>query len=90
MQMSVHLYWVTCNLQRVGKLQITFWLLGKYTQNFLEEKSQTHTPKTLNTGLVSSGVSLTSWGEGTSLALVGHPSSDGVTIKMPYGVDVLY
>ena len=34
--------------------------------------------------------SLTSWGEGTSLALVGHPSSDGVTIKMPYGVDVLH
>ena len=28
------------------------------------------------------------WGEGASLALVGHPSSDGVTIKMPYGVDV--
>ena len=24
-------------------------------------------------------VSLTSWGEGASLALVGHPSSDGVT-----------
>ena len=38
-----------------------------------------------NTGLVSSGDSLTSWGEGASLALVGHPSSDGVTIKMPYG-----
>ena len=33
--------------------------------------------------------SLTSWGE-ASLALVGHPSSHGVTIKMPYGVDVLY
>ena len=32
----------------------------------------------------------TSWGEGTSLVLVGHPSSDGVTIKMPYGVDVLH
>ena len=31
-----------------------------------------------------------SWGEGASLALVGHPSSDGVTIKMPYGVDVLH
>ena len=43
-----------------------------------------------NTGLVSSGASLTSWGEGASLALVGHPSSDGVTIKMPYGVDVLH
>ena len=24
-----------------------------------------------------------------SLGLVGHPSSDGVTIKMSYGVDVL-
>ena len=22
--------------------------------------------------------------------MVGHPSSDGVTIKMPYGVDVLH
>ena len=29
-------------------------------------------------------------GEGDSLALVGHPSSDGVTIKMPYRVDVLH
>ena len=28
-------------------------------------------------------------GEGASLALVGHPSSDGITIKIPYGVDVL-
>ena len=39
-------------------------------------------------GLVSSGASLTSWEKGVSLALVGHSSSDGVTIKMPYGVDV--
>ena len=31
--------------------------------------------------------SLTSWGESASLALVGHPSGDGVTIKMPYVVD---
>ena len=38
---------------------------------------------------MSSGASLTSWGEGASLALVGHPSSDGVTIKIPYTVDVL-
>ena len=29
-------------------------------------------------------------GEGASLALVGNPSSDGITIKMPYGVDVLH
>ena len=31
-----------------------------------------------------------SWGEGASLALVGDPSSDVPTIKMPYGVDVLH
>ena len=38
---------------------------------------------------MSSGVSLTSWGEGPSLALVCHPSSDGIMIKIPSGVDVL-
>ena len=43
----------------------------------------------LDTGLVSSGASLTSWGEGASLALAGDPSSDGVT-KMLCGVDVLH
>ena len=42
------------------------------------------------TVLVCSRASLTSWGEGASLVLVGHPSSDGITIKMPYGVDVLH
>ena len=47
-------------------------------------------PRLCNTGLVSSIASLTSWGEGTSLALVGHPASDGVTIKMIYGVDILH
>ena len=41
-----------------------------------------------NTRLVSSGSSLTSWGEGVYLALVGDPSSDCVTINMPYRVDV--
>ena len=33
---------------------------------------------------------LTSCGEGASLALVGYhsnPSSDGITIEIPYGVD---
>ena len=39
---------------------------------------------------MSSGVSLTSWEEGASLALVSNPSSDDVTIKMPYGVDVIF
>ena len=44
----------------------------------------------INTGLVYSGTSLTSWGKGASLPLVGNYSSDGVIIKMPYGVDVLH
>ena len=42
-----------------------------------------------NSGLVSSGVNLISWGEVAYLALVGHFSSDGVTIKIPYWVYVL-
>ena len=49
-----------------------------------------HSPRHLNTGLVASGASLTSWGEGASFALVVDPSSYGVTIKMPYWVDVLH
>ena len=32
----------------------------------------------------------TSWGEGASVALIGHPFSHGVTIKMPYGVVFLH
>ena len=52
--------------------------------------SAVHTPRRGNTGLVSSGASLTSWGECASLALVGHPSSDSVRIKILYGVDVLF
>ena len=39
---------------------------------------------------MSSRVSLTSRGEGACSALVGDPSSDGATIKMPYGIDVLH
>ena len=36
---------------------------------------------------MSSGDSLTSWGEG---ALVGSASSDGATIKKSFGVDFLH
>ena len=43
-----------------------------------------------NTGLVSSGATLTSLGEDGSLALVGHISGDGTTIKMSYRIDVLH
>ena len=39
---------------------------------------------------MSSRVSLTSWGEGASLALIGHPSSKSITIKIPYRVDVFF
>ena len=35
------------------------------------------------------GVSLTSWAEGASLVLVGHPFIDDVTIKLPCRVAVL-
>ena len=42
-----------------------------------------------NSRLVSSEVSLTSGRKGSSLVLVGHPSSDGVTMKIPYRADVL-
>ena len=44
----------------------------------------------INTELVSSGASLTSWGIGASLPLVGNYSSDGFIIKMPYEVNVLH
>ena len=40
-------------------------------------------------GLVTSWASLTSWGEGASFALVVRASSDGITIKLLSGVDVL-
>ena len=39
---------------------------------------------------MASEASFTSWGEGASLALVGDPSSDSVTINVPYGVDALH
>ena len=45
--------------------------------------------KTLKYWVGFQRVSLTSWGEGGFLALVGHPSSVGVTLKIPYGIDVL-
>ena len=45
-------------------------------------------PETLKYWM-SSGVSLTSWGEGASLALFSHSFSDDITIKIFYGADVL-
>ena len=51
--------------------------------------SKSPNPRHWNTGLASGGVSLTSGGKGVSLTLVGQPFSNGVTIIIPYGVDVL-
>ena len=36
------------------------------------------------------GLVFTPWGEGTFSALVGHPSSDCVRVKISYGADVLW
>ena len=43
---------------------------------YLRHLTEFASPRNWNTGLVSSGVSLTWWIEGAPLALVGHPSSD--------------
>ena len=40
-------------------------------------------------GLVSCGVSLSSWG-GVSLVLIAHASSDDVTVKIPSGKTFFY
>ena len=42
----------------------------------------TNPPRPGNTGLMSNGDSLISWGERSSLALVGNPSRDGVSIEI--------
>ena len=65
-------------LQRYEDQLIDILTEGNETELFYEESTNFE-------GLVSSGDILISWEEGASLALVGHPSSDGVTIKMPYG-----
>ena len=41
-------------------------------------------------GWCPAGPVLSHRAEDASLALADHPSRDGVTIKMPYGVDVLH
>ena len=88
-----------------GNFVPSFLNKSAWTNSFFQPRSQsvcfdwqtvkywvcdTSTLRHWNTWLVSSGASLASWGEGASLALVGNPSSDGITIKMPYGVDVLH
>ena len=68
---------------------LCFMLSQKRKHYFKSNNNCKLSPRHWNTGLMSSRVSLTSWGEGASLVLVGHPSSDGIMIKIMYGVDVL-
>ena len=48
-----------------------------------------YVPRHWKTGLVSRGVSLTSWGD-AFLALTSHPSSNGITKEIPCGVMLYY
>ena len=57
--------------------------------NWFERAWELKISPVVKIGLVSSGANLNSWGECASLAMVGHTSSDGITIKMPYGLDIL-
>ena len=58
-------------------------------QPFLEIQLLDNTPGTLKYWVgVHQGQSYL-MGGGASLALVSHPSTGGITIKIPYGVDVL-
>ena len=80
------LIWQNCGFQVMGQnvlRQSNCRIL--YNVSRKEMRDQVAILRHSNSGLVSSGVSLTSWGEGASLALVYHPSSDGFTIKIPYG-----
>ena len=56
----------------------------KFNYEALSHYYHNSSPRHWNTGLVSNWASLTSWGEGVSLALLGDPSSVGVTVKMPW------
>ena len=76
-----HQTWVTINKFKFLVLLITSCLY--WTSIILAKESN------WNNGLVSSGVSLTTWWEGASSAFIGNASSDGITMKIPYGVLIL-
>ena len=86
--MEVHIYSVKAKSQ-AGKIWVKD-IMTTQDKRYNDNDNLMTTSRLWNTGLVSSGASLTSWGECASLALVHHPSSDGVTINMPYGVDILH
>ena len=98
LDISMNIPWTLSSISKAVKISWLIersWLMqvspGLNTNWFEESRlfSEKIKHSVINTGLVSSRLGLTSWGEGTSLALVGHPSSDDIMIKIPYGVDVL-
>ena len=87
-------------LLRENHQDLAYFFYKKHTTNtteklFLAKFVSFHiinisfSPSYWNSGSVPSKVSLAWRGEGTPLALFGHPSSGGVTIEIPYGVNVL-
>ena len=66
-------------------------LLNQFIWFAYEYYTSIDTPLRLrNIGFVASSVSLTWWKEVAYPNLVGHPSRDGVLIKIHYGADVYY
>ena len=63
-----------------------YWPCSLFLFRDIVTKKIQFPPRHWNIGLMFSRFSLTSWGEGISLE---GASSDGITIKIPYGVDVL-
>ena len=78
-------WWTWSNISKVSKIASLQCLYNISISQYLKDF-----PRHWNTGLVSSRGSLTSWGKGASLALVGDPFSDSATMRMLYQVDVLH
>ena len=87
-------YFQCCTIPEFKYLQNKEWyqqaVKSTRTRTDIEHTECFHPLRLGNIGLVSSRDILTSWGQGASLALVGHPCSGGIVIQMPYGVDVLH
>ena len=84
-------HYITINWDKVFKRGLSKFFKDCLPQNLLSPLLNTLSQLSLrliNTGLVSSRVSLISWGS-VYLTVFGHPSSDGVSIKIPDRLDVL-
>ena len=71
----------------LASISVNIYIFSRFCKFLISKCEKFLFPKTLKYWV---GVQRRQWREGASLALVGHPSSNGVTIKMPLGVDVLH